>query len=95
MSSNEQTIRPSALSRRNLLAAAGAAGIAAAGVGVGMAVSGNHTGSGTSASAPADGPIVVHVRDLSAGTLDVFAGGRHTEIRDRDLAARLATAAQA
>jgi hypothetical protein len=33
---------------------------------------------------------VVHVRDLASGALDVFAGDTHKQIRDRDLAARLA-----
>jgi len=40
-----------------------------------------------------DGPLVVQVRDLAAGTLDVFVGTRRIQIRDSELAARLADAA--
>jgi hypothetical protein len=45
-------------------------------------------------SASGDEAIVVHVRDLKAGRLDVFAGDRRIEVRDRDLASRLAKAAR-
>jgi hypothetical protein len=37
--------------------------------------------------------IVVHVRDLRTGELDIFRGTTHRRIHDRDLAARLAAAA--
>jgi hypothetical protein len=42
----------------------------------------------------ADDAIVVHVRDLKNGRLDVFAGDRLIEVRDKDLANRLAKAAK-
>lgn len=42
----------------------------------------------------ADDAIVVHVRDLRNGRLDVFAGDRLIEVRDKDLANRLAKAAK-
>jgi hypothetical protein len=42
----------------------------------------------------ADDAIVVHVRDLKNGRLDVFAGDRRIEVRDKDLANRLAKAAK-
>jgi hypothetical protein len=72
------------LSRRNLLAAgaAGAAGAVAATVGT--------AGGAQAAPAEAAGPVVVHLRDLASGTLDVFAGTARRQVRDRDLAARLA-----
>jgi hypothetical protein len=44
---------------------------------------------------PADvhGPLVVHVKDLRSGTLEIFtAGGRH-EVKDKELAAKLVRAA--
>jgi hypothetical protein len=38
--------------------------------------------------------LVVRVRDVAAGTLDVFIGTDRFEVRDRDLAGRLAKAAR-
>jgi len=37
-------------------------------------------------------PVVVHVRDASAGDIDVFRGTYVTHLRDRDLAARIVSA---
>jgi hypothetical protein len=37
--------------------------------------------------------LVIRVRDLAAGTLEVFTGTDRFEVRDRDLATRLARAA--
>lgn len=94
----------SAVSRRGLIAAAGAVGVAAtAATVVGVAVtsagatSADHTassGSGTPEEKAADGALVVHVRDVATGTLDVFTGTTHHQLRDPDLAARLAAAAR-
>jgi hypothetical protein len=36
--------------------------------------------------------VVVHVRDLRTGEIDVFRGTSHTRIKDRDLASRLVRA---
>jgi hypothetical protein len=44
--------------------------------------------------APAGEPVVVHVRDVRSGEMDVFAGTSRTRLRDPDLAARLARAAR-
>jgi anaerobic selenocysteine-containing dehydrogenase len=41
-----------------------------------------------------DEPIVVHVRDLHTGALDLFVGDRAVSVKDRDLAARIAAAAR-
>jgi hypothetical protein len=41
-----------------------------------------------------DDTLVVHVRDLAAGTLDVFTGTDRFQVHDRDLATRLAKAAR-
>ncbi|WP_246277797.1 hypothetical protein [Phytohabitans rumicis] len=46
------------------------------------------------AGAAADDAIVVHVKDVKNGRLDVFVGERRIEVRDRDLAAKLAKAAR-
>ena len=44
---------------------------------------------GTSSSA---GPVIVHVRDLRSGEMDVFAGESKARLRDPGLAAKLAHA---
>jgi nitrous oxide reductase len=95
MPNNESTTTPSVLSRRHLLGAAGAVGTAVATIGVvGVASAAPDSGAAEDAVADAvDGPIVVHVRDLSSGTLDVFTGTGSRQVRDLDLAARLAHAA--
>ncbi len=43
-------------------------------------------------AADSAGPLVVHVRDLRTGDMDIFAGTSMTRLRDRALAARLAEA---
>jgi anaerobic selenocysteine-containing dehydrogenase len=43
-------------------------------------------------SADAAQSVVVHVRDLRTGEIDVFRGTSHTRIHDRDLASRLVRA---
>ena len=40
----------------------------------------------------AAGPVIVHVRDLRSGEMDVFAGESKTRLRDPGLAAKLAHA---
>ena len=50
-----------------------------------------HTGQAAGASSPAE-PVIVHVRDLRSGEMDVFAGESKTQLRDPGLAARLAHA---
>ena len=39
-------------------------------------------------------PVIVHVRDLRSGDMDVFAGETKTRLRDPALAAKLAAAAR-
>lgn len=70
--------------------------LGAATVGVGGAVVSvaNLSEAFDTAQSSGDGAIVVHVKDLKAGRLDIFAGERRIAIRDRDLAARLAKAAR-
>jgi len=51
-----------------------------------------HVGRAAKAS-PAE-PVIVHVRDLRSGEMDVFAGEAKTRLRDPALAARLARAAR-
>jgi hypothetical protein len=50
-----------------------------------------HTGQAAGAPGTA-GPVIVHVRDLRSGEMDVFAGESKTRLRDPGLAARLANA---
>ncbi len=90
------------LTRRSLLrgaATAGAAGLAATAMG-GAAMGAAASPALASASQPAvpaqahdqHEPIVVHVRDARSGDIEVFAGTRQTQLRDKDLAARIARA---
>jgi len=95
------------LSRRSMLRGAGAsaAGLAALAV-TGPAVPAVAAASrpaapATSGARAAEGrgerisqPVVVHLRDVQSGEMDVFAGTSHTRLRDPDLAARLARAAR-
>ena len=50
-----------------------------------------HAGKAAGVSSPAE-PVIVHVRDLGSGEMDVFAGESKTRLRDPGLAARLAHA---
>jgi hypothetical protein len=45
-------------------------------------------GRAAGAPGPAD-PVIVHIRDLRSGEMDVFAGETTARLRDPDLAARL------
>jgi hypothetical protein len=42
----------------------------------------------------ADGPLVIYVRDARTGDMDIFAGTTRTQLRDPELAARLARASR-
>jgi hypothetical protein len=86
------------LSRRSVIrgaATAGVAGLAASGLAAAAASPAEAAPSRparqaeTSRELPA-GPIVVHVRDASAGDIEVFSGTSVTRLRDQDLAARIA-----
>jgi hypothetical protein len=87
------------MSRRSVLR--GAAGVGAAGLAV-TALSGlpglaggrlakpaAHTQSDAD-EPPTDEAVVVHVRDLRAGQLDVYRGTTHVRVQDRELAWQLA-----
>jgi hypothetical protein len=41
-----------------------------------------------------DGPLVIYVRDARTGEMDIFAGTTRTQLRDPELAARLARASR-
>jgi hypothetical protein len=98
--SAEGAMRPEP-SRRSVLS--GAAGLAGAGLAA-TALAGTlaspaaasagapRAHSGRAAASPAD-PVIVHIRDLRSGEMDVFAGETTARFRDPDLAARLARAA--
>lgn len=100
----------SAVSRRAMLkgaAGAGAAGIAATALS-GMAVVASGGARALSPASPdlrgpaesqaageaADEVIVVHVRDVAAGEIDIYRGTTETRVLDRELAARLARASR-
>jgi hypothetical protein len=80
---------------------AGAAGLTLTTLGAGSALAASrpHTAAASAAEgAPdhiADGEaVVVHVRNIRSGELDVYRGTSHVRVLDRDLAARLARASQ-
>jgi hypothetical protein len=90
-----------AFTRRSVLrtaAGAGAAGLVttatlAATTGPALAA-GRRAAPTAAAAAQSREPIVVHVRDLATGEMDIFAGTSQTRRRDRALAAALAQAAR-
>jgi hypothetical protein len=93
------------VSRRSMLmgaAGAGAAGVAVAALGgaafpaaAGATAAGPAAGRQAAELSPAElaEPVVVHVRDAARGDIEVFRGTTSTQLRDRDLAARLVRAA--
>ena len=98
--------RPARLSRRSVLrgaAGAGAAGLAmttlagTALAGPALAASGRDTHADPAArhdESPAGEAVVVHVRDVRSGEMDVYRGTSHVRVQDRELAARLARASR-
>lgn len=71
--------------------AATAAGTLAAPAAAASTAAAPRAHAGQPAGAPSTaGPVIVHVRDLRSGEMDVFAGETKTRLRDPGLAARLA-----
>ena len=102
-----ENAEPARLSRRSMLrgaAGAGAAGLAMTALaspalaGTVSAASQQRHGAPESEHVPdhvADGePVVVHVRDVRSGEMDVYHGTNHVRLQDRALAARLARASE-
>ena len=100
-------VSPDPMSRRSVLrgaAAAGAAGLAVTALGgVPALAATSRPGRGRPAAATAgparseptgDEAVVVHVRDVRSGEMDVYRGTSHVRVTDQDLAARLARASQ-
>lgn len=89
-------------SRRSVLrtaAGAGAAGIAASALGSLAAVplaaaSGETAATPTTHQEPHAEAVVVHVRDVTAGEIDVFRGTTVTRVHDKALAARIVQASR-
>ncbi|GAA4569673.1 hypothetical protein GCM10023176_26760 [Micromonospora coerulea] len=87
----EQRKRPwPRLTRRQTLTAAASATLGAAA----LTVPGLSAAQNTPSAGRRDDPIVVHLRDAAAGTMDVFVGTTRIEVRDRALADRLRRAAR-
>ena len=89
-------------SRRSVLH--GAAGLAGAGLAATVmagtlaapasASAAPRTHPGRAARVSSDEPVIVHVRDVRSGEMDVFAGTEQFRLHDPGLAARLAQAAR-
>ena len=85
------------LSRRSVLqgaASAGAAGVAAAAlVNAGLPAAAEAVAPARPAGAPgrarAGESLVVHIRDIATGEMDVFRGTTHIRVRDKEITARL------
>ena len=95
--SAEGAKRPGPSRRSVLYGAAGlaGAGLAATTIGTlaGPAAAASRAGAGQAAGgASQTEPVIVHVRDLRSGEMDVFAGESKTRLRDPGLAAKLAQA---
>lgn len=79
------------MSRRRVLAIAGAVGVGASVAGVaGLSLAGETP---STESAKSD-PLVLSLRDASKGTFDLFVGGSKKTITDKKLAAQLLKAAK-
>jgi hypothetical protein len=89
------------VSRRSVLAGAGAgaAGLAMGGLVAAPALAASHASRPAAAAAPRetapDGEaLVVHVRDIRNGEMDVYRGTSHVRVTDRSVAAALARASR-
>ena len=90
--------RSGSISRRHLLTSAAGAGAAVVVTGVaGTAAVGTVTAtlapSAGGTAAEVGGPVVVHLRDVASGAMDLFSGTERIQILDRALAERIAQAA--
>lgn len=83
----------SAMSRRGVLKGAAGAGLVAAGAGAAVVVGGGPAGATSLQDGAGTESVVAHVRDVRTGAVDVFVGTRQVTIHDRELAVRLANAA--
>jgi hypothetical protein len=87
--------RRTALSRRQTLAAAATVGVGlVAGSGISIAAAQEAGKKAPEHKADEADAIVVRVRDVNAGTLDIFTGYDRIQVRDKELAKRLAAAAK-
>ena len=73
-------------------AGAGLAVTAVSALGVAASAAGAASADAATVPANASGHLVVHVRDLKTGDIEVFSGTTQTRVRDRALAARIAKA---
>lgn len=82
------TSRP-LLSRRKALTAAVGVGATVAMASVAYAAAANEDTS----NLKIQGPLVINVRDLESGLLEIFTAGRRIAVKNKDLAVQLARAA--
>jgi hypothetical protein len=92
------TRQPPDLSRRSVIRGAGLAGAGLAAGAIAGAIAAPAAAAAAQPARPANhppgdasptGPVIVHVRDVTSGEMDVFAGTSHARLTDPSLAARL------
>lgn len=80
------------VSRRTALTAAAGIGVTVAAASVTQIADAAESPS-TSSSTSVRGPVVIRIRDLTSGRLDVFTGSGYVQVQDKELANRLLRAA--
>jgi hypothetical protein len=95
-----ESASPAEVSRRSVLAraGAGAAGLAASGLVAAPALAARRASRPPAAArqeaGSGDAALVVHVRDIRSGEMDVYHGTSHVRVTDRSVAAALARASR-
>jgi hypothetical protein len=95
-----ESASPGGVSRRSVLAgaSAGAAGLALTGLAAAPALAARTSrlaaGASHQEAAPDGDALVVHVRDIRTGEMDVYRGTSHVRVTDRSVATMLARASR-
>jgi hypothetical protein len=90
--SDEAKPATSLVSRRTALTAVAGIGVTVAAASV-THIAAAAEGPSSSSNTSVQGPVVIRVRDLTSGQLDVFTGSGYVQVQDKDLANRLLRAA--
>jgi hypothetical protein len=80
---------PKGISRRKMIVTGATLAVAGAAVGAAVPLTMSASDGGEGAPNPTE-PVMVHLKDLPSGQLDVFVGTRHASFTDHAMAAQLA-----